>query len=125
MKCPKCGLENPPDGLRCDCGYDFPSGTVRESFVAAAAAAAAAAKKEQKSDSKKKPWVAFVLNYLLAGAGLAYMGMWRPAVMDFAVSAIIAVLIVIYAPAQLGLAAWLVPIANGVLAVVIAKSNYA
>lgn len=23
MKCPTCGLENPPDAMRCDCGYDF------------------------------------------------------------------------------------------------------
>jgi len=23
MKCPECGLENPPSAGRCDCGYDF------------------------------------------------------------------------------------------------------
>ena len=33
MKCPKCGLLNPPAALRCDCGYDFPSGVVKESYV--------------------------------------------------------------------------------------------
>jgi hypothetical protein len=28
MKCPDCGLFNPPEALRCDCGYDF---TTRQS----------------------------------------------------------------------------------------------
>jgi len=23
MKCPNCGLTNPDEALRCDCGYDF------------------------------------------------------------------------------------------------------
>ena len=25
MKCPDCGLENPPSALRCDCGYVLPA----------------------------------------------------------------------------------------------------
>ena len=33
MKCPNCKLENPPSGLRCDCGYDFPTGTLKESYL--------------------------------------------------------------------------------------------
>lgn len=32
MKCPNCGLINPETALRCDCGYDFPSGTVLQSY---------------------------------------------------------------------------------------------
>jgi hypothetical protein len=31
--CPKCGLVNPPDAQRCDCGYDFISRTVKESYL--------------------------------------------------------------------------------------------
>lgn len=34
MKCPSCGLLNPDAALRCDCGYDFPSGQVNEPYAA-------------------------------------------------------------------------------------------
>ena len=34
MKCPSCGLINPDTAIRCDCGYDFPSGKIKESYVA-------------------------------------------------------------------------------------------
>ena len=33
MKCPNCDLLNPPSALRCDCGYDFPSGTMKASYA--------------------------------------------------------------------------------------------
>jgi hypothetical protein len=35
--CPKCGLVNPPSAQRCDCGYDFVTGTVEQSYVSARA----------------------------------------------------------------------------------------
>jgi uncharacterized RDD family membrane protein YckC len=28
MQCPRCGLTNPPEGIHCDCGYDFKTGGV-------------------------------------------------------------------------------------------------
>ena len=33
MQCPKCRLFNPPTAIRCDCGYDFPTGFVKASYV--------------------------------------------------------------------------------------------
>jgi uncharacterized RDD family membrane protein YckC len=33
MKCPKCGLFNPPEALRCDCGWDFASNAIKESYL--------------------------------------------------------------------------------------------
>jgi len=31
-KCPICGLINPDSGSRCDCGYDFETGIIKESY---------------------------------------------------------------------------------------------
>ena len=36
MECPRCRLVNPDSAQRCDCGYDFPTGTVRDSYADAA-----------------------------------------------------------------------------------------
>ena len=33
MKCPKCGLINTKSAQRCDCGYDFSTGQVKESYL--------------------------------------------------------------------------------------------
>jgi hypothetical protein len=32
-KCPNCGLYNMESAIRCDCGYDFPSGQITESLL--------------------------------------------------------------------------------------------
>ena len=34
-ECPKCRLLNPPEAQRCDCGYDFESGRVEQSYITA------------------------------------------------------------------------------------------
>jgi hypothetical protein len=31
--CPRCGLFNPPEAARCDCGYDFVTGQVEASYL--------------------------------------------------------------------------------------------
>ena len=33
MSCPSCRLINPPSAARCDCGYDFSTGTVKQSYL--------------------------------------------------------------------------------------------
>jgi len=33
MECKNCGLLNPDTAMRCDCGYDFATQTVRESYL--------------------------------------------------------------------------------------------
>ena len=36
MDCPRCGLINPGTAERCDCGYDFISKSVQESYLTSA-----------------------------------------------------------------------------------------
>ena len=31
--CPACSLVNPPNAARCDCGYDFGTGTIESSYL--------------------------------------------------------------------------------------------
>lgn len=33
MKCPNCGLFNPDSAERCDCGYDWPTGRMKASYL--------------------------------------------------------------------------------------------
>jgi len=63
MECPKCGLFNPDNALRCDCGYDFESREVVGSLV----------HEKKKLNSKKKPKLINLLIFLFIltlGSGL-------------------------------------------------------
>ena len=33
MDCPNCKLVNPPNATRCDCGYDFQTRTIQQSYL--------------------------------------------------------------------------------------------
>lgn len=41
MKCPQCKLINDPDAQRCDCGYDFETQSVKQSYLTESAKPAA------------------------------------------------------------------------------------
>jgi hypothetical protein len=61
MKCPKCGLFNPPSALRCDCGWDFASNAMRESYLHAGAGGS----KTTNVEAQKPPSSAQVSDALL------------------------------------------------------------
>jgi len=47
-----CGSFNPPTAIRCDCGWDFASGTIKESYLHAKATLAASANLAELSDRR-------------------------------------------------------------------------
>lgn len=74
----------------------------------------------------KKPWLAFLLNFLLVGAGLAYLGMSAWGVVNLIFALALGVVLVSYVPAsQLGWIEIVLPVANGVLAQAITQSRNA
>lgn len=54
MECPRCGLLNPETALRCDCGYDFATQTVKASYIP----------ENRKSFPKEIEWTNFGLRFL-------------------------------------------------------------
>ena len=40
MECPHCGLLDPPTAMRCDCGWDFESSTMKDSVLIGRSSAA-------------------------------------------------------------------------------------
>jgi hypothetical protein len=74
----------------------------------------------------KKPWLAFLLNLLLAGAGLAYLGMWAWGVVNLIVAMAVGVVLALSVPAsQLEWLEIVLPVVNGVMAQVLAQSHNA
>ena len=67
MECPKCWLLNPPTALRCDCGWDFASGTMKDSYLRPAAADAA---RSGPLAPLSPMWIGFVLAGALFAAEL-------------------------------------------------------
>ena len=69
----------------------------------------------------KKPWLAFLCNFLLAGAGFVYLGKWAWAAADFLITITIGVVLYRLFPDQ---AMWLtaaIPASNGLLAMNMTK----
>jgi hypothetical protein len=74
----------------------------------------------------KKPWLAFILNFLLAGAGLAYLGMWAWGVVNLIGVVLLGIGLTEIVPAsQLDWVYIALPVINGVLAQSLAQSRNA
>jgi hypothetical protein len=70
----------------------------------------------------KKPWLAFLLNLLLAGAGFGYLGKWAWAVLDFFVTIGVGLLVLHFYPDSVYMVSTVMPVVNGSLAMSVARS---
>jgi uncharacterized membrane protein YjjP (DUF1212 family) len=70
----------------------------------------------------KKPWLAFLLNFLLAGAGFVYLGKWTWAAINFFGAIAVGLAFAHYAPGQLGIVSAAVGALSGGLAKSAAQS---
>ncbi|MGA8144820.1 MAG: hypothetical protein WB987_13105 [Candidatus Acidiferrales bacterium] len=70
----------------------------------------------------KKPWIAFLLNFLLAGAGFAYLGKWAWAAINLFGAIAAGFIIVRYAPNSLSMASTIIAALSGSLAMSTAKT---
>lgn len=63
--------------------------------------------------ARKRPFLAFLLSYLLPGAGLGYLGMWRWAALNLAVVLLVGFLVALVLPVDV-FDAWIRQIAIGI-----------
>jgi predicted amidophosphoribosyltransferase len=73
----------------------------------------------------KKPWLAFLLNFLIPGAGLAYLGMWGWAVLNLVVALLLGVVMAAAAPDAIGPLSAGLAAASGGLAMALAQNTNA
>jgi hypothetical protein len=64
MDCPECGLVNPPEAQRCDCGYDFASRRMEQSYDPRAL----------RESRGRRPWRLVI--GLAISAAVALLGLW-------------------------------------------------
>jgi len=69
----------------------------------------------------KKPWLAFLLNFIFAGAGIAYLGMWGWAALDLVLTIVLAFVFASKVPESFVIASGVIPATNGVMAMQVAK----
>ena len=68
MECPECGLISPASAQRCDCGFDFQTGKIKESYLPAPREDPVKARERVKSSYMHIALGVFLL--LLGGIGL-------------------------------------------------------
>jgi hypothetical protein len=69
VQCPNCQLLNPPEALRCDCGYNFANRTIEQSYAV----------ERQRVTRFFIQWVVFsVIGTLAFLALLRIAAQWRP-----------------------------------------------
>ena len=73
----------------------------------------------------KKPWVAFLLNFLLSGAGFLYLRKWKWAAINFFGAIAVGIVFVHYAPDRLSIVSAAIAALNGGIASSVAKSTNA
>jgi len=69
----------------------------------------------------KKPWVVFLCNFLLAGAGFVYLGKWKWAVADFLITIMLGVALYRLFSDSFSWISAAIPATNGVLAMNMAR----
>ena len=70
----------------------------------------------------KKPWLAFLLSFLIAGAGFVYLGKWTWALLNFFGAIALGLVIYRFSPDSMSMASTAVAAASGAVAMSAAKA---
>jgi len=70
----------------------------------------------------KKPWIAFLLSFLVAGAGFVYLRKWTWAILNFFGAIAVGLIVYRFSPDSLSMASTIVAAASGSLAMTAAKT---
>ncbi len=70
----------------------------------------------------KKPWIAFLLNFLLAGAGFAYLGKWAWAGINLVAAIVVGIIVYHFSPDSMSTASIVVGATSGSLAMSTARA---
>jgi hypothetical protein len=70
----------------------------------------------------KKPWLAFLLNFLISGLGFAYLGKWAWAVINLVAALAVGIGIYYVVPNSVNMASVVVGVINGSIAMSVANA---